>query len=299
MLIEKRRLDLHVPWLLQDIRITKFILVVSIHVTAKTMLNIVENKVVNTSFGRYCSYVASKKIVTFYDKYLLPWRKFVRLYQTPQTIFLTHWRLLKQRIILLIRGKPERKLRQIFSKMILATADRKSGILNERIWKEDKLQGAEDAGRNRKMGSFAYRLQALMYRIDKPLWWRPTFIFVQTSHVSADYRHGQIWNGHKWFMPKHQCQMKTFVGLRRYVGLKSELLHLAIETPNERVGIYRCKARAVIKDMCVCVWVGGGVNIHIFVFCPTNFFWNQLYFKRNQSVKTWAYRYSPHCQLTL
>ena len=44
MLIEKRRPDLHVPWLLQDIRITKFILVVSIHVTAKTMLNIVENK---------------------------------------------------------------------------------------------------------------------------------------------------------------------------------------------------------------------------------------------------------------
>ena len=21
---------------------------------------------------------------------------------------------------------------------------------------------------------------------------------------------------------------------------------------------------------------GGGVNIHIFLFCPTNFFWNQL-----------------------
>ena len=23
-------------------------------------------------------------------------------------------------------------------------------------------------------------------------------------------------------------------------------------------------------------WGGGGVNIHIFAFCPMNFFWNQL-----------------------
>ena len=49
----------------------------------------------------------------------------------------------------------------------------------------------------------------------------------------------------------------------------------------------RAVARALIGR-------GGGVlNIHIFMLCAIDFFWNQLDLKRNQSRITWKYEYSP------
>ena len=41
--------------------------------------------------------------------------------------------------------------------------------------------------------------------------------------------------------------------------------------------------------------IGGGVYIHIFGLCPTNFFWNQLYYKQlyYYSGRTWIYEYTP------
>ena len=54
---------------------------------------------------------------------------------------------------------------------------------------------------------------------------------------------------------------------------------------------YRAVARALI----------GGLNIHIFMLCPIDFFSNQVDFKRNQSGITQKYEYStpPPPQLTL
>ena len=37
----------------------------------------------------------------------------------------------------------------------------------------------------------------------------------------------------------------------------------------------------------------GGVYIHIFRFCPTSFFWNEVDFKRSQSGRTRIYEYTP------
>ena len=38
--------------------------------------------------------------------------------------------------------------------------------------------------------------------------------------------------------------------------------------------------------------IGGGVFIHIFMFCPTSFFWNQIQiyqFEKKLAGRTWIY----------
>ena len=50
-------------------------------------------------------------------------------------------------------------------------------------------------------------------------------------------------------------------------------------------------ARAVARAL-----IGGGVNIHIFVLCPTNFFWNQLDLKKKSighNMKIWIFNPPP------